>query len=495
VAIVPSKYQLEIYDAVEKTSGHMIINAVAGSGKTTTLLEIMKRVDGRVIFLAFNKSIADELSKKVPQHVDCSTLHSAGLKMIKAQLGNVKVDPQKIDGILKDLDQYKIHNDMSSDLRSEIYELRKSVKQIVSIVKNSLVDYTDVEAIQDICDYFSIEFDCKNIDYIKQVMELSVADQTKVDFDDMIFLPVLFKMKPRIPYDFVMVDESQDLNKCQIELVLKLVDKQKGRIIAVGDPKQSIYGFRGADAEAMNRIKTILDATEYPLSVCYRCPTSHIDLIKHIVPQIEPRPDAIKGIVENISERDFVETIITEKNPLILSRTNAYAVTYAMKLIAKGYRAIVRGRDLGSNLVSIVRKLKAEDMEDFYNSLLTWKQRELVKLDKRKTTPPQAVYDAVEDKYATLLVIADNCDSVFELTDKITNLFSDDGKGVSYVFSTIHKAKGLETDVLYILGPKKIPLMWKNQKPHETEQEMNLKYVCYSRSTSKLVIVHEQQRN
>lgn len=488
-----SKYQKAIFKAVEEihTIGHIIINAVAGSGKTTTLIEIMKRITGNVIFLAFNKSIAEELGKKCPAHVNCSTLHSAGLNLIRKKFGKLNVMPQKIDRIMTSYPPLQIHDSMKWEEKSEIYELRKNVKKIISICKNTLADYTNETEVQMICDHFSIDFDCENhIEYVKHVMEESLRDTFNIDFDDMIYYPVLYKISAQTPYDYVLVDESQDLNRCQIELILKLVKKPNGRIIAVGDPKQSIYGFRGADNNAMNRIKETLNAVEYPLSVCYRCPSSHLELIRYIVPQIEAKHDASEGTIKSINEYDFVDTVKEESNPLILSRTNAYAVNYCLKMIGKGHRAIIKGREIGSNLTSIVKKMKTHDMEEFYEKLSDWKEKQINKLNKRKVKPPQSAFDTIEDKFMSINLIADDCESSWDVIKKIESMFSDETRNC-FVFSTIHKAKGLEADTVYILGPSKIPLKWKGQQEHEFQQELNIKYVAYTRGRDKLVFVKD----
>jgi len=488
-----SRFQEAIFSGVTDTTDNMIINAVAGSGKTTTLIEIMKRVNSKVNFLAFNKSIADELGRRCPAHVDCSTLHSAGLKVVRQRFGNVRIEANKIDIIMANYLPLEIQKSMTPDEKSARYELRSLIRNMVSKIKNILVDYTNVKALQEIADYYAIDIDLsEHYDKIIYVMEKSINDTQNIDFDDMIFMPVHHKIVTKYPYDYILVDESQDLNLTQIDLILSLVKKPNGRVICVGDPKQSIYGFRGADAQAMERIKSILNAKEYPLSVCYRCPSKHLDLIRSIVPQIEAREDAPEGILEHITEKEFVDKIIQETNPLILCRTNGYMVSFALSLLSRGYKAIIKGRDIGANLIALVKKLKAYTMEEFYENLGDWQLREISKLDNRKIPAPPSMYDLIDDKYQTLNCIADQCKSVDEIINKLTNLFTDDTTN-SFTFSTVHKAKGLENDTVYILAPHLLPMSRKNQTEDEFVQEKNIKYVAYTRSKNKLVIVHPEK--
>jgi superfamily I DNA/RNA helicase len=89
-----------------------------------------------------------------------------------------------------------------------------------------------------------------------------------------------------------------------------------------------------------------------------------------------------------------------------------------------------------------------------------------------------------------LLAIYDNCDSLYCVNNTLYNLFSDDNNTNAYVFSTVHKAKGLESEVVYILNPELFPLRRKNQSAWELEQELNIKYVAYTRSKNKLIEVN-----
>ncbi len=483
-----SKFQEAIFSFVKDQLGHGIVNAVAGSGKTFTLIEIMKQVSGKVIFLAFNKSISLELASKAPAHVECSTLHSAGFNILKSHFGKIKVDNRKIDYIMDSYQPLMVLSHWNWDSKLKMFETRKQVKDLVSIVKNSLLDYTDEKAVADMADHFNVDFDSSNLPHVKYVVEKAMSQKNIIDFDDMIWMPCILKLKAKDHYDWLLVDESQDLNRAQIELVLSLVKKPNGRIIAVGDPKQSIYGFRGADSKAMERIQEALDATELPLSVCYRCPSSHLDIARNIVPYIENRDNASDGIVENISEKKFVETVSQEVNPLILSRTNAYAVTFALKMIAKGFRATVNGKDFGKMISDLVKKWKPVDIDDLYVKTREWKNAEYNKLDKRQASA--SAYDVIDDKESCIYAIGDNCKTINDFFAEIEKLFSDDNKS-GFIFSTVHRAKGLEADIVYIIGTHLLPLVRKNQKDWEVEQEMNLKYVALTRSKNKLVFVNK----
>ena len=489
-----SSYQNKVFDFIKEGQGHGIIEAVAGSGKTTTIVEALKLTTGSALFLAFNKAIAIELGKKIPAHAQASTLHSAGYKMVRQSSPKAETVNYKIDNIMDSYQPTATSKYMKADERSAKMETRKIVKQIVSLVKNTLIDYNDAEALYDLADYYGVELEAHHLPYVKYVMEESnrISDMV-IDFDDMIYLPIYRKVQPSQKYDWIMVDETQDLNKAQLELVLKLI-KSTGRIIVVGDSRQSIYGFRGADVDAMTRIKDVLKATELPLSICYRCPSSHLDLARMIVPSIENSPTAKVGEVIDIKEDMFYASLTTE-NPsstLVLSRTNASLVSYALRLISNGQKAIIKGRDIGKGLVSLVKKFpKAETIADLQNYLNGWKRLETEKLERRHH---EAGIQGVEDKHSCLSNVMDSCETIAEVITKLENLFSDDSVS-GYIFSSIHRAKGLESETVYILNPSKLPLKYKNMKLWEVEQEQNICYVAYTRSKNRLVFVRETPKN
>lgn len=489
--MIPSKYQTAIYNAISNTSDNLIIEAVAGSGKTTTILEALSLVKGSSLFLAFNKSIAEELQKRVPANVTCKTLSAAGYALLRESTGaKFVVDVDKIRKIMDAYIPLMFQKSMRGDAYDAVKTARIIVSKVVDLIKNTLTDYTNVSDLLSLCDYYGIDFNPAYIPYVKYVIEESnriAENKNVIDFNDMVYLPVIRKYQPKYPINTIFVDETQDMNKVQLELLLKLVSKA-GRIICVGDSKQSIYGFRGADANAMATVKEVLKATELPLSVCYRCPTSHIEMAKNIVPQIEAREGAPVGEILNVKEEKFVETLISENasKTLILSRTNASLVTYALKLISQGYKAIIRGREIGAGLVALVKKFKqAQDLADLQNYMSGWKIKEIENLTRRKH---ESAIQGVEDKYDCIMSVMDSCESIEQVITKLETLFSDHSIA-GYQFSSVHRAKGLQAETVYILNPDKLPLRWKNQMPHEVEQEMNIKYVCLTRSTNRMVFV------
>ena len=154
-------------------------------------------------------------------------------------------------------------------------------------------------------------------------------------------------------------------------------------------------------------------------------------------------------------------------------------------LIRDGKKATIRGRDIGKNLANLVKKMKVSDnsIHMLMARLRDYRLREVTKLmDSDKFG--QAM--ALEDKIDTIVAISDDCKEVIDVTNKISSTFSDDVEGV--VFSSIHKAKGLEAKNIFLLKPDLLPHPMAKQS-WEMQQEKNLQYVAYTRTLEKLSIV------
>jgi superfamily I DNA/RNA helicase len=304
---------------------------------------------------------------------------------------------------------------------------------------------------------------------------------TTVDLDEQLYFPVKFNL-PVTQYDVVVADEAQDLTKCQAALLLKMV-KPGGVIVAVGDTWQSIYGFRGAGIHALEDLKENLGAEELPLSITYRCCIEVVNLITSKFPDtgLEAAPWAKQGAITHMSS----ERALLEYSPadMILCRTNAPLVEPCFALIRKGIKATIRGREIGTGLIMMIRKMKAADMVDLLAKLNEYSKAEVTKLEAAEKTSQAQV---LKDKVETIVALTDGCGSITELEDKIESIFSDDKVGV--VFSSIHKAKGLEAERVFILHPELLPHPMAKQG-WEKEQERHLEYVAITRAKSELVYV------
>jgi superfamily I DNA/RNA helicase len=475
-----SKYQENIFKFIQEEKGHAFVEAVAGSGKTTTIVEAANRIpqNSKAIFLAFNKHIATELGSRLPMNCEAKTLHSLGFNLMKS-CGTfpryIKVNANKN----KNLFLYKVLED--EDLIKKKYAISYNITRVISLLKGLYVTEPTREDIVGLCDNYDI--DVMDMDefaeFAIEVFYLSINQTSVIDFDDMLFMPVHHDIAfPK--YDNVFVDEAQDLNPIQIEIISRL----NGRVIAVGDTHQAIYGFRGADPYAVEKMVNTFSAIKLPLSICYRCAKNIVNLAKELVPHIECNESQIDGEIVNIKIEDL-PTHVTEGD-YILCRTTAPLVSMCLRLLRLGKMATVKGRDIGEGLINFIDTVNkgSTDINDFYNSLNEYVTKKMGEYEARNKT--SSIIE-LQDKYDTIDALSEEVKTVEELKAKVKGLFSDEVSGI--VLSTIHKSKGLETDNVYILKPEILPHP-KAKLDWQITQEKNLKYVAITRAKKKLCFVN-----
>ena len=494
-----SNYQKAIFAEIKNGKGNIIVNAVAGSGKTFTIVTACKQLGLNakdVKFLAFNKSIADELKMKLNGYADVSTLHAFGFSILKRLFRNVNVDPNKV---ARDLQNrvFSLSDTITIDSqKSDISIFISNVTKIYNLCRVNLIESKDMAAIDGIVTEHDIDLFGDEENVVSKLLETAYVMPANniIDYTDMVVLPLTYsKYIPK--FKFVFVDECQDLNAAQRELMLAAA--KYGRFVAVGDPKQAINGFAGADCNSFNKIAAIPNTTELPLSVNYRCGKNMIALAQQIVPQIQAHEGAIDGEVTTITK---IDKNTFKPNDMVLCRTSAPLVGMCLKLITSGITAVVKGGDIKESLLKLVDKAKTSSL----NALLNYLSKEQDKLANKimretKCTYAEATasgrYVAFTDRCNCIANIAEYTTSVKGVKDYIAKLFDDYNTANAVVFSTAHKSKGLEADRVIILLPNKLPLTWKTQLDWQYEQELNLKYVALTRAKKELIFVNIEEKN
>src|SRR5574338_517808 len=455
-----SEYQKNIFKDIAKGEGHTVVIARAGSGKTSTIVEGFKYLPkGRkTLMVAFNKSIAEELEQRAPSYVDTMTLHSLGFRAIKQSFGNVVLENDKSRTIVEDL--------IGKD--PDLWEVNQSICKCVSLCKGFLFDTP--AKIGDLIDQFGIEtFEYsrdKFIELVIKTLSLCKSQKMVVDFDDMIWFPFVYRLNVG-KFDVVFVDEAQDLNQAQIAMVLS-VCKMDGRIIAVGDPAQSIYQFRGADSEAIPNFINKLKAKTLPLSVTYRCPKKVVALAQGIVPDIEAHDKSPEGYVVDMDSAELLKSV--KPGDFVLSRTNAPLIKYCLQLLKAGVPANIQGRDIGANLLYFIKKSKAKTINSFIKYVNDWRDQEVERLITQKKNT-----DICVDKAECLLNLCEGILTIADLKETIDKLFNDVNDTAKVIFSTTHKAKGLERDRVFVLAGT-------YRKSGTGGEEDNLWYVAVTRA-------------
>jgi len=490
-----STQQLAVFNWVRNGRGSAFIEAVAGAGKTTTIVEACKHMRGSVAFAAYNKKIAVEIQNKLiesglPSSVRAGTFHGFGFSAWRRVARDVKVDDKAKNAAITA--QLQIPS-----------ELTGFVTKLVSLAKNSAVGLfgspDDLSIWFRIIDHHDLADELEDprdvpsgIRYAQLALAFSreIAREL-IDFDDMIFMPVVTSCRVW-QNDWLLVDEAQDINPARRALARKMLSPG-GRAIFVGDRHQAIYGFTGADADAVDQIGRDFKCTMIPLTTTYRCPKAVVAAARDYVDHIEAHESAPDGVVREGYEADLIGESLSADDA-ILCRLTAPLVKQAFKLIKAGIGCHVEGRDIGAGLVKLAtRWRRIKTIDALGKRLEAYADAEVEKL----TAKGQEVKaEAVRDRVDTLLVLMEGCGSIADLVAKIEALFTsdDDGHENTLTLSTVHKSKGREWKRVFVLGFKEYMPSKYARQAWQVEQERNLIYVAFTRAKSELILLNLGER-
>lgn len=477
----PSKYQKAVHTAFKYDKDNLLIGAVAGSGKTTTLIQLMDMAYGQITFLAFNKSIVNELKERVPSNVKVMTMHSLGIKSVMRKHGKVDINASKTNKwIKKNLEEEKW--EVSKKEAAQLYMILPRLYDIYRLTLCETKEQLMEQALK-----IGVEFKLKHLDMVMDLVD-QLAKYNRapkmVDFTDMIYLPATDRSYTLNRSDIWFIDECQDLSPCQ-HLLFKRA-RGVSRFVAVGDPFQAIYLFAGADSRSFERFLDYPNTKQLPLSICYRCPTrvvSHANKVHDIMesPEWMKYGKAYRGEVTEAKEGDMV--ICRNVKPL---------VSVFFKLIAQEKRCYIKGKDIGESLIRIVKPYKDKTLEEMFDAFaenLQELEGELIEqgIMKPRTHPR---YGNLQEKHDVCKIIAATYNTPQKMLTALENMFGDDD-GIGICLSSIHKSKGLEANNVYFLDQHLIPSQYAVSE-EQISQEMNLKYVAITRAQEELIYCFSQ---
>lgn len=615
---------------------HMIIKALAGSGKTTMLLHLAKKYGmskENWLYLVFNSRNQKEAKEKFPKFVEVLTTHSFAGKILKANgvklkpteriyeysnkankiaemqdgesykkfinslgivhyenpivprnikyylrsiwinfnnevsslVGKLKayaIDPkdsklkEKINSVLNDynfdtfLEKSKeiIKDDYSNEKISEIFGVKNFLEKNY---KNEIIDAASWllkksaphEIDQEFLQTHKKE---KNGTWVKLDKPISRSLGELRDFDDDLWFLTLHENEidwdKYKKYKVVLVDEIQDFNNAQ-KIILKNLMKTGAKIVAVGDPNQAMYRFRGADSKAFSDISSMLvdassnkEGAKKTLTYNFRSLPELIDhnnkntKVNMLKSGVEKDPNK-EGIVTNREYKysNVIDVLSDEKKNLghikketaLISRTNAPLVTAAMDLLKNNIPFIIYGKDLSGEILPLIDRVMrwkgydlnhdsyaddlSKELEDFVaEKSEKWagkakKQGELKDLIDNKEAIVGAVSSALSEnpnmnikEFKTWIIrrlggVSENLTK--EEAKKIKKQMQDSH---SVILVTVHKAKGLEFDRVFELTPSLYPHP-KSVLEDDIDQEHNAYYVSSTRAKEELHYVDDEE--
>jgi DNA helicase II / ATP-dependent DNA helicase PcrA len=503
-----SPQQLAFLTWAKSGSGSCVLEAVAGAGKSTTLVEAARLIPGQVALRAYNKSAGEELKAKLAKagldwkKAQAGTVHSFGFKAYSKQRPNVKVDGNKVRTLV---DVMVPTGQAPGTVAHPLAVYGPDIINLVSLAKQlalGIVQPANNDQVwYDMAEHFDV-FDeeggsapkAEVIAMAQQVLARSTADLDTIDFDDMIYMPLYHRCR-FWQFDVIMVDEAQDTNAARRALVRAML-KKGGRVIAVGDRHQAIYGFTGADADSLDLITRDFNCIQMPLTVTYRCPKAVVAFSQQWVSHIQAAETAPEGLVSQSTMEAFLARKDLTGEAAVLSRVTKPLVALAFTLIRKRIPCRIEGRDVANKLTKMIQRWNVKTLDALEGKLEVYLAKETTKLLAKKQETKLA---EVEDVVETIRVIIDQCRAEGKLTIAdavayVESMFSDNVKDM-LVLSTIHKAKGREwRRVFWLDRAGTCPNKWARQA-WQQGQEVNLMYVAATRAKEELVELEPAAKN
>jgi len=435
------------------------IEARAGTGKTTTLIEYSLRNEkAKKIYLAFNKGISEEAKSKFNakgvKNITISTAHGLAYKSII--IGK----------------QYKLGYNLST------YHLSKYLKTTGTGVANKLVAHS-IKKVELFCNSADMDINTLNYEdclsseraisfYREHKAKIDEYSNTiwkdivakKIDSTHSSYLKMYQLTKPVLNYDIILCDEAQDLNP----VILDIFFNQKGRKIMVGDNHQAIYSWRGA----INALKLAPESYErFTLTESFRFPQSVANLGLEVLSFKEGKEDGFdfsKLRLLGKGQHSKIETkaIISRSNIALLEKLFTQKMVYKKPYIEGGLDGLLQTNS-GVSLLDIyyLKKGEKDKIQNFFIKTF----RSLGEL--------QEYYEDIDDQSINSFV---NFLTKFENTllielDQLKKRISDSKEYCDYTFSTIHKAKGNEWDQVQILSPDMFEEGFPNKVPESISKK------------------------
>lgn len=484
----PTEEQQAIVDFAKNSKENMLIEALAGAAKTSTLELIAAALPGKpILSIAFNKKIADEMALRLPGHCVAKTMNSIGHNAWAAFSGKrLTLDKNKMGNILRDMDLTRPEKEEIREQFGEVVQLASRAKLMGYVPDGRfeeavhLIDRATLEEVLAEAEYGQLAWSLLDRMLMRSI---KLAYDGTIDFDDQIYMSTLFGAQlPRFP--LVLVDEAQDLSPLNHYMVQQLVGDR--RIIAVGDSFQSIYGFRGAVSDGMNVLRQRFQMKVFHLSISFRCPKAVIQLARKRAPNMQWSEFAIDGEVVDLTTK--VDDTgwgpsIFPAHAAVICRNNAPLLSLGLKLLKAGRGIQMAGLDISKRLIKVLQEFGDREMprQELLEHLARWRAG---KLNEGKLKP-----ETVEDRYACLVVFAEATATLGAAIAHAEALFAAEGP---IKLLSGHKSKGLEWNHVFHLDPWRVPSAFARSQ-EEIVQESNIEYVITTRAKKSLTLLNLDQ--
>ncbi len=433
----------------------ILVDSTAGSGKTAMLQKVaFNAPESKILYLAYNKNIVEDIKTKLPGDCDVSTFHAFGLKIIRENLSNLKVDFNKYRNI------------------EPIFGISALISKHMSLGgAHSRMKWEET------CDRYHL--DKSAIPAAMKAYETGIKKKAIVSGEDMIAQPV--RENYDFPeYDTVLVDEYQDIGIDKLNLLSRIPTK---RIIFVGDVQQKINSFMGSDPFVEENINRAFNTKNYSINQTFRCPEKVVLEARKFFSGIHTKKEG--GCTSRVS-LGGISAAEFPGDSLILCRANAPLLELAKKFIRakmafkvnpatiKKFSSVIKRLSRNTSNIHLVRENCEREMAIEINRYEKngW-NHEIVKLK----------YEAIQE----ILSIGS---SLREAEAFVKTLINTDKNKCRRTLSTIHSAKGLESENVFYLNQnlgfriaRKTKIEWQRVEEH------NLHFVAITRSLKNLTFI------
>ena len=480
ITLLPSQQTiLDNVPALITDGKSVIIEARAGSGKTFILTRLARLLPPDGLCLAFNKDIVTELTEKMPTHILTKTFHAIGFTLLRDRLQTVRIDFKKLSTLASKLRLSPAYPYCQAVDALKTYGY--GLNGLPPLTPNEIIDLVSSISIQIPSSVTPDAF----ANGVLKLFKRSLRDTSTINFADMLYLPLYLAEKHRWTFDkypYILVDEAQDVSPIRLRLLTSLTDT----IIAVGDPFQSIYHFAGASATALDDIATRYNPTTYTLPYSFRCPSTITSLASDLISpaSILSLPDAPVGSITDTTLP--TSWLPTSPDEAVLCRTNQPLFVLALRLLRDGQPFIFRS-DFPTQLISLVKRFKASNHLELQTRISAWLDQQIDLFNNGKIKKGALIL--AQEKHDTILYLITQTESPENLILTLNQLMLTDVLRLSApTLSTIHKAKGLEWDTVYILRPDLLPAPFATTET-DLEQERNIEYVAVTRAKNRLIYI------
>lgn len=491
---IPTDEQLAVVSALKSRSDSLMVKSYAGCTKTSTLELASPHWRSAALALAFNKKIAVELSARLPDHYTVKTFNSMGYGVTQRSLGRrLILDERKLGKLVT-----QIAKDREVELTSEQWDcIRRAVSAAMMagltpgdegqpLLPDTSENWLEIGLAAGAPDEEEWEF---LADLARHALEADIAAVRRdgvVSFDDQVYYSTCLAPLGAWPkFPLLMVDEAQDLSPLNHQMLARMT-LPTTRLVAVGDPLQAIYHFRGADSRSMATLRQFApEWHDLALTLTFRCPKVVVDRQQnHAVGFRAHEGNAQGEFWSSPAESEWEWSVIPPGPLMVLCRNNAPLLGLAFKLIRRGIGVQMLGRDIHKGLEALTKKLANDDDSGIVNLLARLRDWEVSQLTLAEANGRSDDFlDRIRDQAECLRASAESSEvkTAGQLRLVLRQLFARDSGLVT--LSSIHKAKGLECQNVLHLDPGRIPSKFAlRQGGAALEQEWNLKYVAETRA-------------